>query len=329
MNVRAPSPLADTATEAAGRMCPIDYAYSPRVFARQPDLAAETIYVVGGLYGNLQALARIKELAAAEAGPVTIVFNGDFHWFDADADWFDAIERGVADFPALRGNVESEISRAGDIGAGCGCAYPSSVAADIVERSNDILAQLRAVTPAAARKRLGTLPMQMVAQIGDCRVGIVHGDATALAGWRFAQDMLDDPAREPWLTDIRAQSGVDIFASTHTCLAALRQFDLPSGHMTVVNNGASGMPNFAGRRSGVLTRLSLSPSRYAPLYGARQGHVHIDALAIDGDHDAFIAQFLARWPQGSAAHRSYFDRIAHGPDYSPDNAQARAGQPRP
>ena len=48
-----PLPLAREREKAAGRVCPVDYTYSPAVFARAPDLTAETLYVVGGLYGNL------------------------------------------------------------------------------------------------------------------------------------------------------------------------------------------------------------------------------------------------------------------------------------
>jgi hypothetical protein len=38
-------------------------------------------------------------------------------------------------------------------------------------------------------------------QIGDCRIGIVHGDADSLAGWRFDRAALDDPESRPWLSD--------------------------------------------------------------------------------------------------------------------------------
>ena len=41
-------------------MCPADYAYSPGVFDRAPDFEAQTLYVVGGLYGNLAALDAIE-----------------------------------------------------------------------------------------------------------------------------------------------------------------------------------------------------------------------------------------------------------------------------
>lgn len=143
------SAAADAAS--AGRVCPLDYTYAPTVFARQPDFVAETLYVVGGLYGNLAALTAIETLAAAERLRPTIVFNGDFHWFDAEPHWFDTIEQGVAPHRALRGNVETEIARADDIGAGCGCAYPDQVGEDIVRRSNEILAQLRSCASPAAR----------------------------------------------------------------------------------------------------------------------------------------------------------------------------------
>ncbi len=301
--------------QIAGRICPIDYTYSPAVFARAPDVEAETLYVVGGLYGNLAALETIETLAAQESTPPTIVFNGDYHWFDAEPAWFEAIERGVAPHRALRGNVESEVARASDIGAGCGCAYPDSVSGDVVARSNEILAELQAAAPLAARERLGRLPMHLVARVGELRVGIVHGDAAALAGWRFAQDELDNPKRRAWLADIHAAAKVDVFASTHTCLAALRDFALPGGRLTVINNGAAGMPNFSGTRFGVITRIATSPSPHRPLYGVERDGTHIDALAVDYDQREFLDRFLARWPQGSPAHASYHARIVDGPDY--------------
>ena len=93
-----------------GRTCPVSYRYAPRELDREPQVVAETVYVVGGLYGNVEALAAITALAAREAGPVTLVFNGDFHWFDvADAD-FAHVTDAVLAHAALRGNVETEIA---------------------------------------------------------------------------------------------------------------------------------------------------------------------------------------------------------------------------
>ena len=315
--------VAQGVSAAAGRVCPVDYNYAPGVFARAADFAADTLYVVGGLYGNLAALEAIEVLAARETARPQIVFNGDFHWFDAEPDWFAAVDRGVAPHIALRGNVETELARDTGIGAGCGCAYPENVSGDVVARSNDILKLLRAAAPAAARAGFSRLPMHLVAQVGDLRIGLVHGDAAALAGWRFAQDELDNPKRRAWLADVHKAAKVDVFASSHTCAAALRDFALPSGQLTVVYNGAAGMANFAGTQYGVITRIATTPSPHAALYGTLRGGVHIDAMAVHYDRQAFLARFLARWPQGSPAHASYYRRIVDGPDYAVAQARPR------
>ncbi len=321
MNV-VPRPL-PAAEKSAGRICPRDYAYAPSVFARAPDFAADTLYLVGGLYGNLAALAAIEKLAAAERTRPQIVFNGDFHWFDAEPDWFAQIERGVAPHRALRGNIETEIARTEDVGAGCGCAYPDNVDDGVVRRSNEILARLRAEIVPAKRAPLRDLPMQLVAQVGALRVGIVHGDACSLAGWRFAQDALDAARYRPWLEDIASAARVDVFGCTHTCLAALRDFSLAAGRLTVINNGAAGMPNFKNSRFGLITRIATGPSPHQPLYGVERGGVYIDAIAVGYDQGAFLDRFLKRWPVGTAAHASYYRRIADGPDYAIGQAVPR------
>jgi hypothetical protein len=315
-----PAPLlsADASANALpGRLCPADYRCDPAVFDREPEIAAEVLYVVGGLYGNGAALAAVEQMAEAERAPVIIVFNGDFHWFDAEPAWFGEIDRRVARHLATRGNVETEIGRRDDIGAGCGCAYPGTVDDATVARSNEILRHLRrTAAEAAAPARLAALPMHLVAAVAGLRIGIVHGDAVALAGWRFTADSLDNPANRSWLGEVRARSHIDVFASTHTCAAALRAFELSTGSLTVINNGAAGMPNFAGIQFGLISRISPRPSPHPPLYGIARDGVFIDALPVGYDTAAFLDGFLARWPAGSAAHRSYFRRIVEGPDYT-------------
>ncbi len=316
--------LAQAATSgmfaSAGRMCPFDYRYSPSVFRREPEIETETLYVVGGLYGNLAALDTVERLITAEPKPATLVFNGDFHWFDAEPRWFAAIEGRLSPHIALRGNVETEIARADDVGAGCGCAYPESVGNGIVQRSNEILLALRDVArgQSGVPQRLNTLPMHLVARVGDARVGIVHGDAWSLAGWRFAQDSLDS-RQEGW-AELQNRSGIDIFASTHTCLAALRRLETETGGLTVINNGAAGMPNFRGTRFGLISRISTHSSPHRAVYQFESAGVWLDAIAVEYDHDAFLDQFATRWEKDSPAYASYFNRIVNGPDY--DLAQA-------
>jgi hypothetical protein len=310
----------------AGRTCPSDYGYDPTAFARPAELSADILYVVGGLYGNLAAAQAVERLAATEHGAVTVVYNGDFHWFDASDDWFDAVERVVSPHRALRGNVETEIARTADIGVGCGCAYPASVSDDVVARSNQILGELRiaAARAPAACARLARLPTHLVAEVGRVRIGIVHGDATSLAGWGFTHEVLGSPAAPAALADLRGRSRIDVFASTHTCLALLHDTALPGGRLTVINNGAAGMPNFAGTRHGLISRIAATPSPHRPVYGLARDGVYIDAIAVDYDHRKFLDRFLARWPAGSPAHLSYAARILEGPAYTIAQAQMGA-----
>ena len=302
-----------------GRACPVSYRYSPRVFDRAPQIEAETLYVIGGLYGNPEALEAVFALAGREEGGVRIVFNGDFHWFDVAPEDFARVTRAVLAHAALRGNVETELA-AEESGAGCGCAYPADVSDAEVSRSNEILARLRetARREPQLRAALGNLPMHLLARVGDARVAIVHGDASSLAGWGFSRDRLDDPRHRGWIEGAFRDARVDAFACSHTCLAAMRAFAIDGRIHAVANNGAAGMPNFAGTRHGLLTRISTRPfGGMERAYGMRIGAVRIDALRVEYEPERWMERFLASWPEGSPAHASYYSRLVEGPRHAP------------
>jgi hypothetical protein len=316
-----------------GRSCPVAYRYAPSVFARAAELEVDVLYVAGGVYGNLDALIEIERMAALETRAPRLVFNGDFHWFDVAPALFAEVEQRVRAAVALRGNVETEIA-ADDDDNGCGCAYPPAVADADVARSNRIAQRLREAARTAERaqpnlrRRLAALPMHVVAQVGSARIAIVHGDAWALAGWGFAHDCLHDAMHAPQIEAMFEAAAVDAFACTHTCLPALKLFMTPQGERIVANNGAAGMPNFAGTHFGLLTRIATEP---LPLqlerlrcYGVAAAGVYIDALAVRFDAAAWQQRFLGLWPPGSPAHVSYWSRILQGPDFSVDDALGRA-----
>ncbi len=288
------------------------------------DVEADTIYVIGGLYGNRFALDAIDAAAALERSPPQTIFNGDFHWFDAEPGLFTEIQRRVSAHHALRGNVETEIASDASE-AGCGCAYPESVPDDDVERSNRILARLREVAQEVptAREALAALPMHGVAAVGGLRIGIVHGDAWSLAGWRFAHDGLHDPANDLSVARALELGAVDGFACSHTCLPALRAY----GRAFVINNGAAGMANFAGIGAGLITRISTRavPNGLAErrIYGLYERGVWIDAIRIEFDVAAWLALFDRLWPAESPAAISYRDRITQGPAFTPAQALGR------
>jgi len=305
--------MADT---RPGRSCPRHYRYARAVFARAADLKAQSLYVVGGLYGNRFALEAVIAMARREGA--ALVFNGDFNWFNVDPEGFRALNETVLRHPALRGNVETELAGE-DAGGGCGCGYPEWVGDAEVERSNRILERLRETARGFPdlRVRLGSLPMHLVAEIAGLRIAIVHGDAESLAGWQFSQEALS--ARPERARALLAGSGVDVFACTHTCLPVMQEFDAPRGKALIVNNGAAGMPNFRGTRFGLATRIAGTPSAQA-LYGARLGAAVVEAVPLRYDHEAWLAEFDRAWPAGSPAALSYRKRIASGPGYEVEQA---------
>lgn len=203
-------------------------------------------------------------LAGEESSLPRLVFNGDFNWFDVDDGGFRQINERVLAHDATLGNVEAELV-APECSVGCGCAYPQSVDAETVCRSNQIHARLRATAARHPRicERLASLPMFRCYRVGSCRVGVVHGDSNSLAGWNFSVDALADTSRDKELEQQFALAHVGIFASSHTCLPALRV--LNGGTRCVVNNGAAGLPNFSTPLCGIITRIGRVPSPHAPL----------------------------------------------------------------
>ena len=299
-----------------GRSCPLHYRYSPSVFAGAPSVAAEALYIVGGLYGNPFALEAVAAMAQRE--DAKLIFNGDFNWFDIDQESFATINDTVLRHAALRGNVETELSP-DDPEMGCGCAYPEWVCDAEVDRSNQIMDRLRqtASTFPQLRARLSALPAHLVAEVGGARIGIVHGDAESLAGWKFSQENLRD---EPECAQaLVADCAVDVFASSHTCLPVLQNVPGLRKPVLIANNGAAGMPNFAGANFGLATRIALTPSRQA-LYGGQVGRAYVEALPVRYDHYKWIAHFDHIWPENSPASLSYRKRILSGPAYQPAEA---------
>jgi hypothetical protein len=295
-----------------GRTCPLSYRYSASSITARLSLNAETLWIAGGLYGNTLALDALLEAYEADRSTKALVFNGDFHWFDVDAAEFRRVNQTVLGFHALRGNVETELAIP-EQGAGCGCAYPDWVGDSTVEHSNRIIERLRATALAsgASLAKLSSLPMYLAARVGNATIGIVHGDAGTLAGWGFSQEALATPDGHAAALAAFAQAGVDVFASSHTCLPVMQSFD--SGQV-LVNNGSAGMANFYGATHGVAARISVFRNPHA-LYSARCRDVWVEAIALPYDNRVWQERFLAQWPPGTDAHTSYWERITRGPRY--------------
>ena len=313
---------------APGRACPLAYRYRPEDLAEPASFECTTLYVAGGLYGNPYALAAILARADAETTPPEIVFNGDFHYLDTDPAVFRAIDDGVQAHRATQGNIEYALAT-DDPTVGCGCDYPDYVPEAVVANSNLVVEALRATANEARRQRtrLAELPRHLTVTVGEHRVGIVHGDPENLAGWKLALEAVEPPdpqaqartgfagattpARQ--VLDWCRRAEVTAFCCTHTGLPYAQDYAHTTGGVLVANNGCAGLPNFADRHHGVLTRLSADPVPPADsLYGLTVAGLRFDALPIDYDHERWTADFLETWPPGTAAHSNYHERLHHG-----------------
>lgn len=333
-----------TAT-APGRQCPLDYQYSAQAVRECRPLVCDTAYVIGGLYGNVEALAWLLHRRAEEAAQgrrVTLFFNGDFNWFDIQAADFQYVNATVLSHAAIQGNVEAELGRQLST-AGCGCGYPNYVDDATVARSNAIMGALRTIAARfpKLRQALADLPRYAVLSIAGERVGVVHGDLSSLAGWQLAAEALAPAdielrrtlgAEAAPLTSQRTlttgfqQAGVRVIASSHTCLPVAQDVRVDGRLHLVINNGAAGMPNFRGTTFGVITRLSADPEvPSASLYGMQIGKVRCDAIPIDYAQASWLRRFTAHWPPGSPAFERYYARLLEGPRFSIAQA-ARIGQ---
>ena len=306
-----------------GRSCPLHYRYDPRTFRRTNDFSCEVLYVVGGLYGNAQALETVVAMFDAENGNKRMLFNGDFNWFDIQPALFESINTTVLGFDAIRGNVETELSS--DLSdAGCGCGYPAWVEDIVVERSNEIMARLRHTASGfpTLLSQILALPMTLRVDVGDARLAIVHGDAESLSGWGFAQEALSEASHAAQLSRWFESADVDGFVCSHTCLPVYERIAMQDASPRfIANNGASGMPNFRADQQGLLTRIALTPyhgehSRFS----FKHGSLHVDALGIPYSQSKWQAQFLSQWEAESAAYRSYWERISKGPNFEPHQA---------
>lgn len=291
---------------AAGRVCAHDYSLPRALFEGAPVATCDTVYVAGGIYGNIEAMKALDRLVEPDQGAL-LVFNGDMHWFDKTPQDFMAVEKRAQAHRALIGNVEAELRRDHDVGVGCGCAYPDNVAQDVVDRSNAIHRELKTVmdTNPELKDPLIERPCVAVMDIKGQRVAITHGDERMLGGWNCSRESLSLQKRRRELASWMRSVDIDVLATTHTCAPAACAWE----DGAVINNGASGMPNFRGSLYGIVSRISVSPHEDA-LYRANVGSLFIEALPLCYDTLEFLRWFDDLWPTGTPAACSYRKRIS-------------------
>ena len=273
-----------------------------------------------------------------------MIFNGDFNFLNAEPSWWRDVNEAVARHTATAGNVEVEAVSDGS--AGCGCGYPAYVADGVVERSNAIVAALRETAVAAAapelREWLGALPRTLVLEVGDerRRVGVVHGDVDSLAGWSLAVEAMEPAdaalrdalgcAAAPLTPAARVrgwcdEADVGAICSTHTCLPFGQILRNGDEELALFNNGAAGMPNFAGDlRPGDARERDVARAMEDSLYGAFSAACASTPCPSASTSARGCGGSTRAGRRAAAAHESYFGRITHGPAFAVEQA-ARPG----
>lgn len=295
----------------AGRVGADDYAINPGEWDKDPFATCDTLYCIGGLYGNIEAMKTCIEMLKDESGDVCVTLNGDYHWFDGELESFLEIERLVEPYIPMNGNVELELSRPEAGGVGCGCSYPTSMSDNFVNRSNAIYAKLRATIAQknGLAESLRGRPAWGVVRVGDALVGITHGDEKSVSGWDCSVDALRRSERLEELEEFFANHAVDVLSTTHTCAAAA----MTVGNGAVINNGSAGLPEYKDMIFGLVNRISTTKHPDA-LYRAEVKGAYIEAVPVRYDNDTFISWFDSIWEEGSPAAKSYRPRAIAGPD---------------
>lgn len=293
-----------------GRNCSLDYNLDKKWPKKYIPLLRDAIYVVGGLYGNYEALESIKEVVK-EDNERFLVLNGDIHWFDIHEEDFLKIEEAlyIPGCQLMLGNVEYELLAKDDT-LGCGCNYSELVEDDFVMRSNLIHATMkRSLRNHTILEELKFRPRSKVYRLFDKRIAITHGDEKNMAGWKCSIDELAYKSRQEELLNWMNDNNIDILATTHTCLPAL----LRLGNKIIINNGAAGMANVKGETFGLISRIGDKPHSQA-LISEKIDDIYVELVKVDFSLDRFLEWFDKVWPEGSAASVSYRSRIINGTD---------------
>ena len=190
--------------------CPSDYALDKDSFKKVININNSTLYIVGGLYGNIESLKEINKMIEKDKD-ILLIFNGDMHWFDKSADDFKKIEDMSENSQKLLGNVEKELFREGDYN-GCGCSYPSYVSDDIVNRSNIIHKELKKVMDILPKYKniLSGRKKNITVEMMGQKIAITHGDEKSLSGWECSNESLERDERQNELDNWFIENDIDM-----------------------------------------------------------------------------------------------------------------------
>lgn len=264
-----------------------------------PKASFDEIYCAGGLYGNPFALFEILNFI----GDAKCVFNGDYHWFDADKFWFSKNERNLQNQILLNGNVELELCNENSIS--CGCNYPEFVSDDTKIWANQIHQILKSEVNEILPPNLINRPTTFSLKVGNLSLAITHGDEKTLSGWGFSAQNLAKKSRQSEIYNWLAKNSFDAIFSTHTCTKVFADLN----DKIVLNNGAAGLSTVG--TNGVILRTGIKP-KSKTIFSKKIKNTFLEAHLVKYDNAKFIKWFDEIWGINSPASKSYRDRILKG-----------------
>lgn len=264
-----------------------------------PVVEFDEIYCAGGLYGNPFALYEILNFINSSK----CVFNGDYHWFDADNFWFSKNELNLKEQILLNGNVELELCDKNS--KNCGCNYPECVSVETKTWADEIHQILKSKVIEILPPDMINRPKTFSLKVGNLNLAITHGDEKTLSGWGLSDRNLAQKSRQNEIYNWLNKNKFDAIFSTHTCTKVF--VDL--GDKAVLNNGAAGLSTIG--TNGVILRAGVR-SKNGAIYRKKIKSIFLEAHLVKYDNDKFIQWFDEIWDMNSPASKSYRKRILKG-----------------
>ena len=321
---------------APGRSCPTAYRYAAAHASTARRMSRPgRCYVVGGLYGNVEALDEVarawpRASRRRRRSSSTATSTGS----TSAADDFRRVQRrGAARTPRC-----AATSRRRSPARTRAPAAAAPIPLDVSDARRRALqrgysARLRETARALPRRRAARSPALPMHARGARGRGTRRDRARRRVVARRLGVRAGRPRRpghRRWLDDAFATSRRGrLRQQPHLPAGAARVRLRPRPRRRSPTTARRACRTSRGERFGADHAHLGAPAPAIALYGARVAGVFVDALAVRYDTPAWQRRFLASWPAGSAAHDSYFRRIAHGPGFARERARRKARRARP
>ena len=213
-------------------------------------------FIFGGTYSNLQATEAMLEVAENLGFAANeIIFTGDMIAYCGQPSETISVLRNSG-IHMIKGNCEEAIA---NNAPDCGCGFEEGSACDLLSMQWFNFCQKKIDLDTA--HWLGTLPQDVLIQIGDFKLRVVHGTPDSINQFVFNSDLQTSRYTPP------TNDSIDGYIASHSGIP----FAASSNDLIWINSGAAGMPANDGtprtwyamlEAEGETLKASLKPLNY-------------------------------------------------------------------